>query len=137
MASDLNMWQGIGRLGKDVELRFTAGGDAVANFSIACGWKTKEKEGAEWVNISAFGKLAEICGKYLKKGSQVYIAGSMRTDKYIDKASGVEKFSTKVVAEKMQMLGGKADGNEQPPHNAKLMQTAPAVDLQIDDDIPF
>lgn len=137
MASDLNMWQGIGRLGKDVELRFTSGGDAVANFSIACGWKTKDKEGAEWVNITAFGKLAEICGKYLKKGSQVYIAGSMRTDKYTDKTSGVEKFSTKVVAEKMQMLGGKSEGGEQTPHNAKLMQTAPAVDSQIDDDIPF
>ena len=136
MASDLNMWQGIGRLGKDVELRFTAGGDAVANFSIACGWKTASKEGAEWVNITAFGKLAEICGKYLKKGSQVYIAGSLRTDKYTDKTSGVEKFSTKVVAEKMQMLGGKSDGGEQPPHNAKLMQTATAVDA-MDDDIPF
>lgn len=136
MASDLNMWQGIGRLGKDVELRFTAGGDAVANFSIACGWKTKDKEGAEWVNISAFGKLAEICGKYLKKGSQVYIAGSLRTDKYIDKVSNVEKFSTKVVAEKMQMLGSKQEGGEQPPHNAKLMQTAPAVEA-MDDDIPF
>ncbi|CAB4121468.1 Ssb Single-stranded DNA-binding protein [uncultured Caudovirales phage] len=137
MASDLNMWQGIGRLGKDVELRITAGGDAVANFSIACGWKTKDKEGAEWVNITAFGKLGEICGKYLKKGSQVYIAGSMRTDKYTDKTSGVEKFSTKVVAEKMQMLGGKPDGGEQPPHNAKLMQTAPAVEGYTDDDIPF
>lgn len=136
MASDLNMWQGIGRLGKDVELRFTAGGDAVANFSIACGWKTKDKEGAEWVNISAFGKLAEICGKYLKKGSQVYIAGSLRTDKYIDKVTNVEKFSTKVVAEKMQMLGAKQEGVEQPPHNAKLMQTAPAVET-LDDDIPF
>ena len=135
MATDLNMWQGIGRLGKDVELRFTSSGDAVANFSIACGWKTKDKEGAEWVNITAFGKLAEICGKYLKKGSQVYIAGSMRTDKYTDKVSGVEKFSTKVVAEKMQMLGGKTDG-EQPPNSAKLLQTAPAEN-QIEDDIPF
>jgi single-strand DNA-binding protein len=135
MATDLNMWQGIGRLGKDVELRFTSSGDAVANFSIACGWKTKDKEGAEWVNITAFGKLGEICGKYLKKGSQVYVSGSLRTDKYTDKASGVEKFSTKVVAEKMQMLGGKTDG-EQPPNSAKLLQPVPAEN-QIEDDIPF
>jgi single-strand DNA-binding protein len=128
--SDLNMWQGIGRLGKDVEIRVTAGGDSVANFSIACGWKTKDKEGAEWVNISAFGKLAEICGKYLKKGSQVYIAGSLRTDKYTDKASGVEKFSTKVVAERMQMLGGK-------PETGSVAQApAPSVE-NIDEDIPF
>ena len=136
MASDLNMWQGIGRLGKDVELRFTSGGDAVANFSIACGWKTKDKEGAEWVNITAFGKLAEICGKYLKKGSQVYIAGSMRTDKYTDKTSGVEKFSTKVVAEKMQMLDSKQDGSKA-PYVAKGLPVAQEANSQIDDDIPF
>jgi single-strand DNA-binding protein len=123
MATDLNMWQGIGRLGKDVEIRFTATGDAVANFSLACGWKSKEKEGTEWVNITAFGKLAEICGKYLKKGSQVYIAGSLKTDKYTDK-SGVEKYSTKVMAEKMQMLGSKQEDGEQPPNNAKLLATA-------------
>jgi len=127
MSNDLNMWQGIGRLGKDVELRVTAGGDSVANFSIACGWKTKDKEGAEWVNITAFGKLGEICGKYLKKGSQVYVAGSLRTDKYTDK-NGVEKFSTKVVAERMQMLGGKTDAPA----------SAPAPTLEnIDEDIPF
>jgi len=123
MATDLNMWQGIGRLGKDVEIRFTATGDAVANFSLACGWKSKEKEGTEWVNITVFGKLAEICGKYLKKGSQVYIAGSLKTDKYTDK-SGVEKYSTKVMAEKMQMLGSKQEDGEQPPNNAKLLATA-------------
>lgn len=138
MSNDLNMWQGIGRLGKDVELRFTSGGDAVANFSIACGWKTKEKEGAEWVNITAFGKLAEICGKYLKKGSQVYIAGRLKTDKYTDKTTGTEKFSTKIVAESMQMLGGKQESSEQPPHSAKLLPAA-SVDQSYEnlDDIPF
>ena len=121
MASDLNMWQGIGRVGKDIELRFTANGDAIANFSIACGWKTKDKEGVEWVNISVFGKLAEICGKYLKKGSQVYIAGSLRTEKYQDKVTGVEKYSTKIVAEKMQMLGGKTDSGEKVSNNENVL----------------
>jgi single-strand DNA-binding protein len=135
MSNDLNQWQGIGRLGKEVELRFTASGDAVANFSIACGWKTKEKEGAEWVNITAFGKLGEICGKYLHKGSQVYVSGSLRTEKYQDKTSGQDRYSTKIIADKMQMLGAKGESNESPPHSAKLL---PASNIEnIDEDIPF
>lgn len=129
MSNDLNMWQGIGRLGKDPELRFTAGGDTVANFSIACGWKTKEKEGAEWVSVTAFGKLGDICAKYLVKGSQVYVSGSLRTDKYTDKTTGVEKFSTKVVANTMQMLGGKQEAGE-------TKSKAVAVET-FEDDIPF
>jgi single-strand DNA-binding protein len=138
MANDLNQCQFIGRLGKDVELRFTASGDAVANFSIACGWKTKDKEGAEWVSITAFGKLGEICGKYLKKGSQVYVSGRMRTDKYTDKVSGVEKFSTKIVAENMQMLGGKPETETEPPHNAKLLPNATnEITYANMDDTPF
>jgi single-strand DNA-binding protein len=135
MSNDLNQWQGIGRLGKEVELRFTAGGDAVANFSIACGWKTKEKEGAEWVSITAFGKLGEICGKYLHKGSQVYISGSLRTEKYQDKTSGQDKYSTKIIADKMQMLGSKAETSENTAHSAKSL---PASRVEnIEEDIPF
>jgi len=129
MSNDLNMWQGIGRLGKDPELRFTAGGDTVANFSMACGWKTKEKEGAEWVSVTAFGKLGDICAKYLVKGSQVYVSGSLRTDKYTDKTTGVEKFSTKVVANTMQMLGGKQEAGE--------TATKPKAVEALEDDIPF
>lgn len=134
MSNDLNMWQGIGRLGKDPELRVTAGGDTVANFSIACGWKTKEKEGAEWVSVTAFGKLGDICAKYLVKGSQVYVSGSLRTDKYTDKTTGVEKFSTKVVANTMQMLGGKQESSS----TSNKQQNAPEGGLgALDDDIPF
>jgi single-strand DNA-binding protein len=131
MSNDLNQWQGIGRLGKEVELRFTAGGDAVANFSIACGWKTKEKEGAEWVSITAFGKLAEICGKYLQKGSQVYVAGSLRTEKYQDKTSGQDRYSTKIIADKMQMLGGKAEGSK------TVEKVKEVIPNEVIDDIPF
>jgi single-strand DNA-binding protein len=134
MSNDLNMWQGIGRLGKDPELRVTAGGDTVANFSMACGWKTKEKEGAEWVSVTAFGKLGDICAKYLVKGSQVYVSGSLRTDKYTDKTTGVEKFSTKVVANTMQMLGGKQESS----NTQSKQQNAPEGGLgALDDDIPF
>ena len=109
--SDLNQWSGIGRLGKDVELRVTPAGDSVASFSIACDWKTKTKEGVEWVNISVFGKLAELCGQYIGKGSQVFVQGRLQTDKYEDK-SGQIKYSTKIAADTIQFLGkAKETGN--------------------------
>jgi len=133
MSNDLNQCQFIGRLGRDVEMRFLPNGDPVANFSLACGWKTKDKEGVEWVAVVVFGKLAEICGQYLKKGQQVFVSGRMRTEKYTDKATGVEKYSVKIVADRMQMLGGKAEGaggkqdGPQPPD----------MPPDMDDDIPF
>ena len=82
MSNDLNYCAFIGRLGKEVETRYMPSGEAVASFSIAVGsqWKNKEGEkqdSTEWVNITAFGKLAEICGKYLEKGSQVFISGRL------------------------------------------------------------
>ena len=105
--SDLNQWSGIGRLGKDVELRVTPAGDSVATFSIGCNWKTKTKEGTEWVSVSAFGNLAIICGSHISKGSQVFVKGRLQTDKYEDK-SGQIKYSTKIAADTIQFLGGKA-----------------------------
>lgn len=116
MANDLNLFQCIGRLGKDVEVRYAASGSAIASFSVALGEKYKSKSGeqvekTEWVNITAFGKLAEICEKYLVKGSQVYISGRMQTDKYTDK-QGVEKYSTKIIANNLQMLGKAGQSND-------------------------
>lgn len=111
MSNDLNLCQFIGRLGQDPTIKYTPSGNAVAQFSIACGWKSKDKEGVEWVNITAFGKLAEIIEKYLSKGSQVYISGQFKTDKYTDK-QGVERYSTKIIAERMQMLGSSSEGRE-------------------------
>jgi single-strand DNA-binding protein len=99
----LNQCNFIGNLARDPETKFTAGGDAICNFSIGCGWKTKTKEGTEWVNISTFGKLAEICQQYLKKGSQVYVSGKLKTDKY--EKDGVTKYSTKISADTIQFLG--------------------------------
>lgn len=134
--NDLNLCQFIGRLGKDPEVRYSPNGDSLATFSIACGWKTKTKEGAEWINITVFGKLAEICGQYLKKGSQVYVAGRMRTEKYTTK-EGVEKYGTKVIADTMQMLSGKSNDN-QPKNDAQEHQPAKQFDPEMpDDDIPF
>lgn len=112
MSNDLNQCQFIGRLGSDPEVRYMPNGKAVASFSIAVGsqWKLKDgekQESTEWVNITAFDKLGEICGEYLKKGSQVFISGKMKTDKY--EKDGVTKYSTKIIAQDMQMLGGKRE----------------------------
>ena len=136
--SDLNQWSGIGRLGKDVELRVTPAGDSVASFSIACDWKTKKSEGVEWVNISVFGKLAELCGQYIGKGSQVFVQGRLQTDKYEDK-SGVTKYSTKIAADTVQFLGGKAKetGNIVPIKTQKVTDPYSTPFDDMPDDLPF
>ena len=136
MANDLNQWQGIGRLGKDPESRYIPSGDMVASFSIACGWKGKDKEGVEWVNIVAFGKLAEICAQYLKKGSQVFIQGRLKTEKY--EKDGQTHYATKIMADKLQMLGGKTEG-EREPDNAQYQHKPADRGAGFDDmdSIPF
>lgn len=99
----------VGNLGRDPELRYTASGDAVANIAVATSYKPKDKpEQTEWHRISFFGKLAEIVGQYLKKGSSVYVEGRLQTRKYTDK-DGVEKYATDIIAEQMQMLGNKGE----------------------------
>lgn len=137
--SDLNQCSFIGRLGRDVELRVTPAGDSVANFSIGCGWKTKSKEGTEWVNVSAFGKLAEICGQYLTKGSQVFVQGKMKTEKYEDK-SGVTKYSTKIAAETVQFLGKGKESDTTVKHDSRNMAATDPYKTPFDDmpsDLPF
>ena len=102
----------VGNLGRDPETRYMPSGDAMTSIAVATtdSWKDKttgeKKEQTEWHRISFFGKLAEIAGQYLKKGSQVYIEGSLRTRKYTDK-DGVEKYSTEIKADTMQMLGSR------------------------------
>jgi single-strand DNA-binding protein len=127
--NDLNQCQFIGRLGKDVELRYTPTNDPVANISLACGWKNKEKEGTEWINVTAFGKLAEVVAQYLSKGSQVFVQGKMKTEKYTK--DGVDRYSTKIIADKIQMLGKKADTIE-----PVKKQQEPDIS-ELSDDIPF
>lgn len=132
--NSLNQCQFIGRLGKDPESRYMPNGDPVVNFSIACGWKTKDKEGTEWVKITAFGKLAEICGQYLTKGSQVFIQGRMTTRKYQDK-DGQDRYITEIVADRMQMLGGRSESREERPGAPAKASGNGFEDLS--DDIPF
>lgn len=127
----------LGNVGKDPEIRYSADGKAIANFSVATSSSWKDKAGAkqeqtEWHRISAFGKLAEIIGEYIKKGSQIYIEGRIQTRKWTDK-DGVEKYSTEVIADQMTMLGGPK--LEAP---AKPAAKAPAGKFDdMSDDIPF
>ncbi len=116
MANDLNNCQFIGRLGQDPEIKYLPSGDAVANFSVAVGEKWKDKQGqaqerTEWVNCAAFGKLGEIIGEHLRKGSQVFISGKMKTEKY-QAQDGTDRYSTKIVVRDMQMLGSKSDNQQ-------------------------
>jgi len=102
----------VGNLGADPETRYLPSGDAVTNIRVATTDRYKDKqsgemrEATEWHSISFFGKLAEIAGQYLRKGSQVYVEGSLRTRKYTDK-NGVEKYATDIRADSMQMLGSR------------------------------
>lgn len=142
MSNDLNQCNFIGRLGKPPETRHTKSGDAVCNFSIACdeSWKNKQgekQESTEWVNIVVFGKLADICSKYLGKGSLIFISGKFKTEKWENKNGGA-RYTTKIHADKMQMLGPKKDGSEQQADPGARVE-APKARLpdNFDDDIPF
>jgi len=141
----------IGNLGKDPETRFLPDGKAVCNFSVATTdkWTDKatneKKEATEWHRISSFGRLAEICGEYLKKGSQVYIEGKLRTRKWQDK-EGQDRYSTDIIADVMQMLGSRSGMGGGEPREMREPSAAgeskpakkPAGQFQdMDDDIPF
>lgn len=142
MAS-LNKVQLIGHLGQDPDTRYMPNGDAVTNITVATtdSWKDKvsgeKKENTEWHRIVFFRKLAEIAGQYLKKGSQVYIEGALKTRKWQDK-DGHDRYTTEIVADSMQMLG-KPDGakSEPPQRPAQSRQATPPVNNDFESDIPF
>jgi single-strand DNA-binding protein len=113
MSNDLNLCQFIGRLGRDPETRYTAGGEAVTSFSLAVGWMGKDKEGVEWVRCVAFGKLAELAGQYLAKGKQCYVAGRFKTRKF--EKDGQDHYTTEVNADTIQFLGGASESSEPRP----------------------
>jgi single-strand DNA-binding protein len=115
MARGLNKVMLIGNLGADPEVRYGTSGSAITNVRLATAesWRDREsgeqQERTEWHRVVFFGKLAEIAGEYLKKGSQVYVEGSIRTRKWTDK-EGQERYTTEIVANEMHMLGGRAGG---------------------------
>ena len=106
----------VGNLGKDPEVRYTSGGQAVANLRIATSrsWTDKQsgqrKEETEWHDVEVWGKQAEQCSEYLAKGRQVYVEGRLKTDKWQDKQSGQDRYKVKVVAESVRFLGGRGGG---------------------------
>lgn len=127
----------LGNLGKDPEVRHLPNGDAVCNFSLATTESWKDKDGnkqdkTEWHNVVIFRKLAEIAGKYLKKGRPVYIEGRLQTRKWQDK-EGKDRYTTEIVADQMQMLGSRDEAKE-------VTKTSEAPKTNFDDmadDIPF
>ena len=143
MAS-LNKVMLIGNLGKDPEVRYTTSGQAVASFSIATTEKFKNKqsgdwdEKTEWHRITLWGKLAEIAGEYLAKGKTVFIEGRLQTRKWTDR-DGNERYTTEIIGDRMQMLGGKGDGGGRRSDAGGVSDTAVSYDEPPfqDDDIPF
>jgi len=155
MARGVNKVILVGNLGADPEVRYTTSGSAVTNIRIATSesWTDKNsgqrQERTEWHRVTLFARLGEIAGEYLKKGSQVYIEGAIRTDKYQDKNTGEDRYSTSIIANNMQLLGGRPEGSggapqgdyaqaqrpAQPPRAAEPPVAAGVDDF--DDDIPF
>ena len=132
----------VGRLGQDPEVRYTADGTAVANFSIATSdeWKDKEsgekKERTEWHRIVAWRRLGEICGEYLSKGRQVYVEGKLQTRSW--EKDGVKRYTTEIVATDVQFLGGRDSGNAVRSTSASDEGSfGPPIPDHQDDDIPF
>jgi single-strand DNA-binding protein len=155
MARGINKVILVGNLGADPEVRYMPSGGAVANITVATSesWKDKQtgeqQDRTEWHRVVFFNRLAEIVGEYLRKGSKVYVEGSLRTRKWQDQA-GVERYTTEIVAAEMQMLDGKGAGagaassnapmhHAQPSHSSSPMAAAPAASMseEFDDDIPF
>lgn len=134
----------LGNVGRDPDTRYTASGDAVCSFSIATTekWSDKtsgeKKESTEWHRITIFGKLAEMASNYVRKGTQVYVEGKISTRKWTDK-SGVERYSTDIIASDLKMLGSKPSGEQQEKKFEGGAATgAPKGDFSdMDDDIPF
>ena len=153
MSRGINKWIGIGNCCADPEVRHSASGAAIASITVACNDSYKDKttgekiDKTEFVRVVFFNRLAEIVGEYLKKGSQVYVEGKMQTRKWTDK-EGVDRYTTEIVANELQMLGSRADNQGQSPQRsappAQQRPMAPSTsgsandfDSAFDDDIGF
>ena len=152
MARGVNKVILVGNLGADPETRYTASGSAITNIRIATteAWRDKtsgeQQERTEWHRVVFFNRLAEIAGEYLRKGSQVYVEGTLRTRKWQDQG-GQDRYTTEVVANEMQMLGGRAGDNQDRSmqgggfrdnqQSGRQVADAPTDDGFAEDDIPF
>lgn len=148
MARGVNKAIIVGNVGQDPEVRYMPSGSAVAEVSVATteSWKDKQsgekQERTEWHRITFFGRLAEIVGEYVRKGSQIYVEGSIRTEKWQDK-NGNDRYTTKIVANEMQMLGSARGGSASfaPEQDSGMSSSRPqgggGASPDFDDDIPF
>ncbi len=148
MARGVNKVIIVGNLGGDPDTKYMPSGSAVTNLTVATNesWKDKQtgeqKDRTEWHKVAMFGRLAEIAAEYLRKGSQVYIEGKLRTRKWTDK-QGNDRYTTEIIADEMQMLGGRGGGGAPamggpPPSSAPPQgSSGPAGGDDFDDDIPF
>ena len=157
MARGVNKAIIVRNLGRDPEGRYAANGNPIANVAVATtdSWRDKQsgerQEKTEWHRVVFFGRLAEIAGEYLRKGSQVYIEGRLQTRKWEDQKTGQERYTTEIVANDMQMLGSRGGSGEMPSEDkgdfgsktSASRSSSPAGDpgsggdLDLDDDIPF
>lgn len=133
----------VGRIGKDPEVRYSSSGTAVCNVSVATSRKYKDKSGekveeTEWHRVVVYDKLAEIVGQWVKKGALVYFEGRLKTRKWADK-DGTEKYTTEIVADQMQMMGGDKEKEEKPSHSEMKRGSSapPRKSNDFDDDVPF
>ncbi len=148
MARGINKVILVGNLGADPEVRYMPSGGAVTNIRVATtdSWRDKEsgeqQERTEWHSVALFGRLGEIAGEYLRKGRQVYIEGRIRTRKWQDR-DGNDRYTTEIIANEMQMLGGRGDTGGAPARPAQAAAPAAAAAAgttdsgDFDDDIPF
>jgi single-strand DNA-binding protein len=155
MARGVNKVILVGNVGKDPETRYMPSGQAVTNLTLATNesWKDKTtgetQERTEWHKVAMFGRLAEIAAEYLRKGSQVYIEGKIRTRKWQDKTDGKDRYTTEIIADEMQMLGSKGGGMGAGAPASRESSSGPSARAvndgdsggspsgEFDDDIPF
>lgn len=141
MARGLNQVNLIGNLGNDVDMKYTQGGMAIATLSVATTHSRKDKDGnyqdeTAWHRVKLFGKTAEVAGEYLKKGSSVYIGGRLEYGSY--EKDGVKHYTTDIIGEDMQMLGGRQDsGGGERPQRAPAQRREPAPGMRPPADDPF
>lgn len=140
MARGINKVILVGNMGADPEVRHMKNGSSVTTIKVATSesWKDKatgeKQERTEWHRINFFGRLAEVAGEYLKKGSQVYIEGRLRTDEY--EKDGIKRYSTSIIADEMQMLGGRGNDDSK-PSKPRTANSKPDTSEDFNDDIPF
>jgi single-strand DNA-binding protein len=141
----VNKWIGLGNLGRDPEVRTTTAGKKVASFSLACSEKWRDQNGVyqestEWVNVTFWGRQAEICEQYLKKGKQVFVEGKIKTDSWDDPNGGGKRYKTYILGISMQMIGGASGNNgSQSNSSGNNGNSSPqgSQGFGMDDELPF